>query len=182
MEAWEQTFEADELDLLILEALVRRPRMSFKELASSLRLDQRTVARRVGVLMEGRVLRQTVEIDWSKLGLHATAYVGSTTARGINYARKLSELVKSDPRIVKAHETLGTYQYLVKIIDSDASNMRDSVIRDLDALASDLSPSLVTKRLKDDYGALIRYLRESRYPRSRSRSELLPHSEAQAAP
>jgi DNA-binding Lrp family transcriptional regulator len=175
MEPREPTFDADELDLLILEALVRQARMSFKDLAMRLRVDQRTVAKRVDILSAKGILRQTVEIDWSKLGLHATAYVGSTTARGIDYARKLSELIKNDPRITTAYETLGTYQHLVQVIDSDASTMRDTVIRDLDMLASELTPSLVTKRLKNDYGALIRYLRESRYPRSRSRSELIPN-------
>jgi DNA-binding Lrp family transcriptional regulator len=178
VESREPSFDADELDLLILEALVREPRISFKELATRLRVDQRTVAKRVNVLTAKEVLRQTVEIDWSKLGLQATAYVGSTTARGADYARKLGELIKNDPRIVETFETLGTYQHLVKVIDNDASKMRDTVIRDLDQLASDLTPSLVTKRLKYDYGALIRYLRESRYPRSRSRSELISNQKA----
>jgi DNA-binding Lrp family transcriptional regulator len=178
VEPTEPSFHADELDLLIMEALVRQPRISFKDLAARLHVDQRTIARRVDVLTAEGLLSYTVEIDWSKLGLQATAYAGLTTARGIEYARKLNELVKSDPRIVKAYQTLGTYQYLVQIIDSDPSKMRDSVIRDLDALASDLIPSLVTKRFKNDYGALIRYLRESRYPRSRTRSELMPPSRA----
>ena len=85
---------------------------------------------------------------------------------GVEYARKLYELISSDPRIVKAYETLGTYEYLVKVIDTDMFKMRDSVLRDVDVLTSDLAPSLVTKTLKEDYGALLRYLRESKFPRS----------------
>jgi len=171
MESAEKTFAADEVDLLLLEALVRHPGINYKEIGKSLHMDQRTVSKRVKILTDAGVLRQIVEIEWQKLGLQATAYVGSTTARGIDYARKLNELIKSDPRVVKAYETLGTYQYLVKVIDTDMFKLRDSVLRDLDVLASDLAPSLVTKKLKEDYGSLLRYLRESKFPRSRSLSD-----------
>ncbi len=168
-----EVFDADELDLLILEELVRHPGISYKEVAESLRMDQRTISKRVGAMTSAGVLKQVVEIEWSKLGLQATAYVGSTTARGVEYARKLYELISSDPRIVKAYETLGTYEYLVKVIDTDMFKMRDSVLRDVDVLTSDLAPSLVTKKLKEDYGALLRYLRETKFPRSRGQSDRL---------
>lgn len=173
MESPEKLFAADEVDLLILEELVRHPGINYKEVAKSLHLDQRTVSKRVGALTKAGVLRRIVEIEWSKLGLQATAYVGSTTARGIDYARRLYELINSDPRVVKAYETLGTYQYLLKVIDIDMFKMRDSVLRDVDVLASDLAPSLVTKKLKEDYGSLLRYLRETKFPRSRAQSDRL---------
>jgi len=174
MESPERGYAPDELDLLLMEALVRHPGLNYKEIAKSLHVDQRTISKHVKALTRAGVLRQIVEIDWQKLGLQATAYVGSTTARGVGYTRKLNDLISSDPRVVKAYETLGTYQYLVKVIDTDMFKLRDSVLRDLDVLASDLAPSLVTKKLKEDYGSLLRYLRESKFPRSRSRSDVLP--------
>jgi len=169
----EKPFEADELDLLLLEALVQNPGTNYKEIAQKFHVDQRTVAKRIRSLTRERVLKQAVEIDWSKLGLRAQAYVGSTTARGIGYARKLNELISTDPRIVRASETLGTYHYFMEVIDTDVLEMRDSVLRDLDVLASDLTTSLVTRRIKQDYGSLLRYIREARFPRSRSRSQAL---------
>src|SRR5712692_176033 len=170
----EKTFKADELDLLLLEALVQDPETKYKEIAQALHVDQRTVAKRIRSLSSEGVLKQAVEIDWTKLGLGAQAFVGSTTVRGIGYARKLNDLISTDPRIVKAYETLGTFHYFMEVIDTDVSEMRDSVLRDLDVLASDLTTSLVTKKIKQDHRSLLRFIRETRFPRSRLRSQALP--------
>jgi DNA-binding Lrp family transcriptional regulator len=165
------SFDTDELDLFLLEAMAQNPQVKYTEIARMLNVDQRTVAKRISILAKEGVFKHSIEIDWKKLGLKAQAYVGSTTARGISYARKLAELMKTDPRIVTAYETLGTNHYTMKIIDTDVFEMRDSILRDLDELAADLATSLVTKRIKQDYGALLRYVRETRFPRSRFRSE-----------
>jgi len=177
MESSGKGVEIDEIDLLLLETLVRHPSATYKKIAQSLHLDQRTVAKRIKTLTEAGVMKQIVEVDWVKLGLGATAYIGATTAKGIGYAQKLNDLVRDEPRIVKGYETLGTNQYLVKVIDTDIYTLRDSVLRELDVFASELTVSLATKNLKEDYGALLRYLRETKYPRSRSRSELVPKRE-----
>ena len=174
MASQEKTFEADELDLFLLEALAQNPLVKYKEIARMFHVDQRTVAKRINILYKEGILKQSIEIDWTRLGLRAQAYVGSTTARGIAYARKLNELMRTDPRVVTAYETLGTHHYTMKVIDSDVFVMRDTILRDLDALAADLTTSLVTKRIKQDYRSLLRYIRETRFPSSRLRSQALP--------
>jgi len=174
MEPSGEVVEIDEIDRLLLETLVRHPSSTYKKVSQSLRLDQRTVAKRIKTLTKKGVMKQIVEVDWAKIGLGATAYVGATTAKGIGYSQKLNDLVKDEPRIVRGYETLGTYQYLIKVIDTDIYRLRDSVLRDLDTYASELTVSLATKNLKEDYGALLRYMRETKYPRSRGRSELIP--------
>jgi DNA-binding Lrp family transcriptional regulator len=161
------------LDLLLLEAIVQNPEISYKELATSFRVDQRTVAKRVRTMMNEGVLRRSVEVNWAKLGL-AQAFVSSTTARGIEYARKMSEIVETDPRIVEGYETLGSYHYFMKIIETDAYRMRDSVLRELDILAAELTTTLVTKSVKHDYRSFLRYLRETRFPRTRERGSVIP--------
>jgi DNA-binding Lrp family transcriptional regulator len=173
MSSPEVTPATDEFGLLLLEAVVLHPDMSYKEIAELLQVDQRTVAKRIGKLTSEGILKRTVEVDWSRLGLQAQALVGSTTARGVDYARRLNELVETDPRIVEAYETLGTYHYFMKIIETDTYKMRDSVIRDLDTLAAELSTTLVTKKTKQDYRSLIRYLRETNFPRSRGRDNIV---------
>ena len=162
-------FEADDFDFMLIEALVQHPGASYKLVARELHVDQRTVARRIKNLVRNGVLNPSFEIDWTKLGLQAEAWVGSTTARGIEYARKMNELVETDPRIVEAYETLGAYHYLMRVIDTDTYQMRASVLRDVDVLAAELTTTLVTKRLKKNYRSLIRYLRETRFPRTRDR-------------
>lgn len=172
------TFTADEFDLLLLEAMIENPTMGYKGMAKLLRVDQRTIAKRIKALAAEGVVKQSVDIDWSKLGLQAEALVGSTTARGIEYGRRLNELINGDPRIVEAYETLGSYHYFMKIVDADTYRMRDSVLRDLDVLAAELTTTLVTKRLKRDYRSLIRYLRETRFPSSRSRGNAISKESA----
>jgi DNA-binding Lrp family transcriptional regulator len=173
MEASETGRETDLLDLLLLEAMIQSPEVSFKELAKLLRVDQRTVAKRVRSLTSRGVLKRSVEVDWAKLGV-AQAFVGSTTARGIDYARKMNEIVETDPRIVESYETLGSYHYFMKIIETDAYRMRDSVLRELDVLAADLTTTLMTKTIKRDYRSFVRYLRETKFPRTRALSGTTP--------
>jgi DNA-binding Lrp family transcriptional regulator len=172
MEAGEVGPGADQLDLLLLEAMIQNPELSFKELAKLFDLDQRTVAKRVKAMMNEGILRRSIEVDWTRLGL-AQAFVGSTTARGIEYARKMSEIVDTDPRIVESYETLGSYHYFMKIIETDAYKMRDSVLRELDPLAADLTTTLITKKVKQDYRSFLRYLREAKYPRTRVRGSAI---------
>jgi len=174
MASAEAMYVADEFDLLVLEVLVTRPEMNYKDIAQVLKVDQRTVAKRIKTLTSQGVLKHTLEIDWSKLGLHAEAFVGSTTSKGIGYAQKLSELMQNDPRIIEAYETLGSFQYFMRVIETDTYRMRDSILRDLDLLAAELTTTLVTRKLKQDYRSLIRYLRETRFPRSRAHGNAIP--------
>ena len=173
MEPAEPGFRTDEFDLLLLEAVIQNPEITYKELANLFRLDQRTVAKRIKTLTSEGVLKQSVEVDWTKLGF-AQALVGSTTAKGIDYAHKMSEFLDMDPRVVEVYETLGSNQYFMKIIETDTYRMRDSVLRELDVLTAELTTSLVTKRVKQDYRSFIRYLRETRFPRSRERGSAIP--------
>jgi len=168
----ETAFEPDELDLKLLEVAVQEPEINFKRAAQLLNVDQRTVAKRFRALKSSGVLRQAVEIDWSKLGLQAQALVGWTTTRG-NNATKLDELIRTDPRIVEASETLGANQFSMRVIDRDMATMRDSVLKDLDPLAAELSVSMITKRTKRDYHSLLLYLRKTKFPRSVARDRTL---------
>jgi len=173
MESESAERKADRLDLLLLEALVQNPNASYKGLAELFDLDQRTVAKRVERMMKEGIFKRSIEVDWSKLGV-AQAMVGSATARGIEYARRLTEVIETDPRIVESYETLGSYNYFMKIIETDAYKMRGTVIRELDVLAADLTTTLVTKKVKHDYRSLIRYLRETEFPETRERGSLIP--------
>jgi DNA-binding Lrp family transcriptional regulator len=172
MESAETGPRADQLDLLLLEAMIQNPEISFKGLARLFRVDQRTVAKRVRAMMNEGVLRHSIEVDWAKLGL-AQAFVGSTTVRGTDYARKMTEIIDTDPRIVESYETLGSYHYFMKIIETDTYKMRDSVLRELDPIAADLTTTLITKNVKQDYRSFLRYLRETKFPRTRERGSVI---------
>jgi Lrp/AsnC family leucine-responsive transcriptional regulator len=152
---------ADDLDLRILQELSRNPELTYKELGGSLRVDQRTVAKRVLVMKQEGVLTLAVEINWARLGVAASAYVGSTTAAGEKEVARLHEFFRSNPRVVEAFKTIGAHQYLFRILDTDIQTLRDSVLHDLEPLTADLTTSLISSTIKErDYSPFLQLLRE----------------------
>jgi len=75
-------YEPDDLDLLILEKMIEDSTVTFKQLAILAKTDQRTIAKRYENLKaQGIVRRATIDVNWSKLGLEATAFIGTATSR-----------------------------------------------------------------------------------------------------
>lgn len=160
----------DELDLRILESVFMEPEANFKELAKALEVDQRTVAKRLRLLKRRGVLQRSFEIDWNKLGFEASAIVGATTAVGERAVGKLIDFIRADPRVVEAYQTVGESQYLLRIIQTDLQSLRDTVLRDLEPLTSELVTFLLTSEIKRrDYPSFVRFFREVNFPRSRGR-------------
>jgi DNA-binding Lrp family transcriptional regulator len=154
-------FSPDDLDFHILQDLSHNPELTYKELATSLKVDQRTVAKRILVMREKGILIPTIEINWAKLNVEASAYVGCTTALGEKEVTKLYEFIRNNPRIVEAFKTIGVHQYFFRILDTDILTMRDSVLRDLEPLTADLTTSLISSTIKEkDYSHFFQFLRE----------------------
>ncbi len=83
MRNFSKQYKVDSLDLTIIEKMLIDGRIPFKELAKLTKSDQRTVASRFERMMKlGIIKRSTIEVDWSRLGLTTTSYIGSTTALG----------------------------------------------------------------------------------------------------
>jgi DNA-binding Lrp family transcriptional regulator len=155
----------------IMEELVRNPHLTYKQIGALVGCDQRTVARRIGELEEAGVVKPTVEIEWKHFGMGASAFVGLSTAKTPKASQLLHDYILTDQRIVEGYETLGSNQFFLKVLESDVFRIRDTILRDLDPLAGELSTSLVTRVLKPrDYFSLLRRIREAKYPRSRSLS------------
>jgi DNA-binding Lrp family transcriptional regulator len=154
-------FSPDDLDLHVLQDLSHNPELTYKELANSLKVDQRTVAKRILAMRENGVLIPAIEINWAKLGVRASAYVGSTTALGEKEVTKFYEFIRDNPRIVEAFKTIGAHQYFFRILDTDVQTLRDSVLRDLEPLTADLTTSLISSTVKEkDYSHFFQFLRE----------------------
>jgi len=165
----EGEFTADELDLLIIGELLRQPDSTFKGIAKVAKVDQRTVARRITSMKDKGVIKPTFEIDWDRLGVRTAAFVGCTTSVGEKALSKLREYLMRDPRVVESYETVGTHQYVLKVLGNDLSDLRNSVLQDLEPLTADLAASVISSEVKKtDYFQFVRYLRESRYPMTRA--------------
>jgi Lrp/AsnC family leucine-responsive transcriptional regulator len=85
-----QAYAPDDLDLLVLEKMIEDSTITFKQIARLAKTDQRTIAKRYARMKkEGIVRRATIEVDWSKLGLTATVFMGTATSHGDETREKL---------------------------------------------------------------------------------------------
>ena len=157
----EEEFKPDELDLRILEYLVKDSGVEFKRLAEALKVDQRTIAKRVSRMKEKMVFKTTIDIDWSRLGVRASAFVGSTTALGEKDVAKLIDFIRTDPRVVEAYATIGAHEYFLKVLEMDLQRLRNEVLRALEPLTADLAASVISSQIKQkDPSLFLRFLRE----------------------
>jgi len=155
-------YDVDSLDLTILEKLLTNSRITFKELAETTKSDQRTIASRFDRMVKlGIVKRATIEVDWSRIGINATAYMGSTTTLGEEDRKKLFNFIRREPRILEADATIGSHEYFLKVLDMDIVTLRAEICTSLEPLTVDLTTSIATNSIKrPDYTGLFRYLRK----------------------
>ena len=159
-----QTYVPDDLDLLILGKMVEDSTITFKQLAKLAKSDQRTIAKRYERLKkEGIVKRTTIDVDWSRLGLTATAFVGTATSHGDESRKELISFIEHEPRVLQAYTTLGSHEYFMMILDTNMGKLRSEVCDQLEPLTMGLSTSIVVKSIKRvDHRGLLKYLRSTR--------------------
>jgi len=161
----------DSLDLAILGNMLVNGRVTFKELAEITKSDHRTIASRFQRMVTlGIIRRATIEVDWSRIGLTAAAYMGSTTTLGQEDRRKLFDFMRREPRLLEAYTTIGSHEYFMKVVDWDIGNLRAGICGPLEPLTVDLTTSLIVDTIKvTDYAGLMRYIERGRVHYKRTR-------------
>jgi DNA-binding Lrp family transcriptional regulator len=154
----------DDLDLFVLGKMVVDSTITFRQLAKLTKSDQRTIAKRYERLKkEGIVKRATIEVDWSRLGLTARAFMGTATAQGDESRKELIDFVQHEPRVLQAYTTLGSHEYFMILLDTDIERLRSEVCDQLEPLTMGLSTSVVVKSIKQpDHAGLLDYFRSAR--------------------
>jgi len=154
----------DDLDLFILEKMIEDSTITFKKLATLAKTDQRTIAKRYEHLkMVGIVRGATIDVDWSKLGLAATAYIGTATSHGDEIRKRLLEFIEHEPRVLEAYTTLGSHEYSMTVLDTSMEELRGGVCDKLEPMTAGLSTSVVVKSIKRaDHKGLLEYVRRNR--------------------
>ncbi|MDE1770707.1 MAG: Lrp/AsnC family transcriptional regulator [Thaumarchaeota archaeon] len=155
----EPPFVPDELDLMILEYMSGDANVQFKQLAESLKVDQRTIAKHVSKMKENGVLKNKIEINWSRIGLGIAAYVGAETGLGEKDLGKLHEFIRKEPRVVEAYSTIGSQEYFIKVLEADLQSLREEVMMPLEPITSKLTSSIISSQVKQqDDVSLLRFL------------------------
>jgi len=159
-----KTYVPDGLDLFILEKMIEDSTITFKQLATLAKTDQRTIAKRYEHLRAvGIVRRATIDVDWSKLGLAATAYIGTATSHGDESRKNLIEFIEGEPRVLEAYTSLGSHEYSMTVLDTSMEKLRGGVCDKLEPLTMGLSTSIVVRPIKRaDHKGLLEYVRKTR--------------------
>lgn len=157
----EPVFVFDQLDLMILEYMSKNASIQFKQLAEILKVDQRTIAKRISVMTEKGVFKQKIEIDWSRLGIGITAYVGAETGLGEEDVKKMHDYIKKEARVIEAYSTIGDQEYFFKVMETDLQSLREEVMTRFEPITSKLASSIVSSQIKQqDDVALLRFIRQ----------------------
>lgn len=106
----------DEKDHKIIEELMENAEQSITELAAKLRIPRTTVQERVKRLKQlGVIKKYTIQVNYSKLGKPATAFILISFEQGAMSQKKLAQEIAKLPEVVEAHLITGEWDILVKV-------------------------------------------------------------------
>ena len=146
----------DAVDASILKCLLNDVRLPFRAIAREVRMDERTVARRVETMKREGVFREVAEVDWVGLGRGTVAYVGCKTSGGEDQGAKLYRFISKQPRIVESYSTVGQNEYLLKTVTKNVHELREEVLTPMEPLTSDLATSIISSQIKrPDYSSAL---------------------------
>lgn len=111
----QSTYPLDELDRVILTALLRDARTPFLEISRQVGVSGGTIHQRVDKLREAGVIEGSrININYERVGLGVTALLGVH----IHAARLISEVLdglRALPEVVEAYYTTGSYALIIKV-------------------------------------------------------------------
>ncbi|MEM9857870.1 MAG: Lrp/AsnC ligand binding domain-containing protein [Bacteroidota bacterium] len=118
-------YEIDNIDLKILEALTKNAKKPYTEVAKEVYVSGGTVHVRMKKLEETGVVKgNTLQIDYTKLGLDITAFIGIFLSKSALYDEVIG-LLKQVPEIVNVHYTTGNYSMFAKMYCRDTNHLKD---------------------------------------------------------
>ena len=118
-------YEIDNVDIRILEILMKNAKKPYTEVAKLIPVSGGTVHVRMRKLEEmGIVQGTTLQIDHTKLGYDITAFIGIFLAKSELYDQVIAELEKI-PEITNVHYTTGNYSMFARIHCRDTQHLKD---------------------------------------------------------
>ena len=118
-------FEIDNVDLKILEILMKNAKKPYTEVAKQVFVSGGTVHVRMKKLEDAGIVKgTTLEIDPGKLGYDITAFIGIFLAKSELYDDVIRQL-KEIPEIINVHYTTGNYSMFARIHCKDTKHLKD---------------------------------------------------------
>lgn len=114
----------DKTDQRILDILLQDAKRPYTEVARKANVSQGTVHVRMNKMEEaGIVEKNTLKINYARLGYDITAFIGIYLQKSALYDQVLEKL-KSIAEITNIHYTTGNYSMFVKIHCRDTSHLK----------------------------------------------------------
>ncbi len=125
--------ELDSHDLLILQALQKNSNINTQELADQVNLSKTPCWRRVRKLEElGYIKKYVALLDQKKLALSVMAYVQvSMLNHDLKTLRTFDQFVEQSPYILDCNSTAGNFDYVMKVIAKDTTELENFLMREL---------------------------------------------------
>lgn len=121
--------EIDKIDLEIIKHLSSNAKISYTELASRILVSASTVHVRVKKLEDLGIIKNfTVNIDYKKLGLSFTAYLGVFLDNSKSFEMVIKPL-RAIPQITVIDFTTGQFSVFCKVRAKDSSSAREVIKR-----------------------------------------------------
>ncbi len=119
-----KNYEVDNIDLKILEILMQDSKKPFTEVAKKVNVSQGTVHVRMNKMEEAEIVeKNTLKINYAKLGYDITAFIGIYLEKSALYDQVLMKL-KEIPEITNIHYTTGNYSMFIKIHCKDTNHLK----------------------------------------------------------
>tara|TARA_B100000767_G_scaffold66448_1_gene62821 strand:- start:600 stop:1091 length:492 start_codon:yes stop_codon:yes gene_type:complete len=117
--------DIDKTDLEIMKYLSSNAKISYTELASKILVSASTVHVRVKKLEDLGIIRNfTINIDYKKLGLSFTSYLGVFLDKAQSFD-KVADSLKKIPQITVIDFTTGQFSVFCKVRASDSAATRN---------------------------------------------------------
>ncbi len=119
-----ENYEIDKTDQKILDILLQDAKRPYTEVAKRANVSQGTVHVRMNKMEEaGIVEKNTLKINYARLGYDITAFIGIYLEKSALYDQVLQKL-KNIPEITNIHYTTGNYSMFVKLHCRDTNHLK----------------------------------------------------------
>ncbi|MTI19448.1 winged helix-turn-helix transcriptional regulator, partial [Fulvivirga sp. RKSG066] len=118
-------YEIDNVDLKILDLLLKNAKKPYTEIAKQVFVSGGTVHVRMRKMEEAGIVQgTTLNIEYTKLGYDITAFIGIFLSKSELYDDVIKQL-KEIPEITSVHYTTGNYSMFAKIHCKDTLHLKN---------------------------------------------------------
>ncbi|MBA5850115.1 Lrp/AsnC ligand binding domain-containing protein [Clostridium sp. cel8] len=124
----------DDLDIQILDIMIKDSRTPFLEIARRCHVSGGTIHVRMKKMEDMNIIKGTkLIIDNSKLGYDVCCFIGVYLDRAKNFNEVLEEM-RAIKEIVELHYTTGDYSIFIKVICKNIADLQNLLINKIQAI------------------------------------------------